>query len=286
MARIAIISDIHGNLPAFEAVLRDLKTVAPDGVIVNGDVINRGPQSRPCLQIVRDQGWPVVFGNHEEYVLKGVRGDVPPDWHTDWFLPTRSVAESLTDDEIAYITALPWFHVVDVPGLPPIRIVHGSPRALNDGLGPWLSDDELLETVRSVPEPIVVGAHSHRPFDRRVDGRWVLNCGSVGVPFNGNPAAQYLVLTGERGAWQADFRAVPYDRGQTYAAWEATNQLSRSMAAQIFKYEVETATFHLLGYEQFCKQHDLPKNELPSFLRYRRATALTPRGRVLVRPPE
>lgn len=286
MARFAILADIHGNLPALEAVLRDLETVAPDAVIVNGDVINRGPQSRECLALVRAQGWRVVFGNHEDYVLKGVDGDVPPLWSSDWFLPTRSVAESLTAEEAAYLRALPWHDVIDVPGLPAVRVMHGSPRALNDGLGPWLTDRELLDTVSSVPEPVIVGAHSHRPFDHRVDGRWVMNCGSVGVPFNGNPAAQYLVLTGARGAWEADFRAVPYDRTLTYAAWEATGHLERSMAARVFKYEVETATFHLMAYEQFCKRHDLPLNEPGSFARYRRAASLTPPGRMLVRPTD
>lgn len=284
MARVAILADIHGNLPAFEAVLADLRAVAPDVVVVNGDVINRGPQSKECLQIVRESGWPVTFGNHEDYVLKGVCGDVPPDWTTDWFLPVRSVSEALTADEIAYIQALPWSHVVDVPGLPAIHVTHGSPRALNDGLGPWLSDGELLDVASRVPEPVIVGAHSHRAFEHHVDGRWVLNCGSVGDPFNGNPAAQYLVLTGQGGAWQADFRAVPYDRDRTYAAWDATGYMDRSMSAQVFKFEVETATFHLLAYERFCGKHNLPKNEMSSFVRYRRAAAMTPPGRVLVRP--
>jgi hypothetical protein len=176
--------------------------------------------------------------------------------------------------------------VVRVPGLPAIHVMHGSPRALNDGLGPWYSDNELLEVVEPVPEPIVIGAHSHRPFDHHADGRWVLNCGAVGAPFNGNPAAQYLVLAGDNGAWRADFRAVPYDREQTYAAWEATGYMQRSMSAQIFKFEVETATFHLLAYERFCARHDLLKNELSSFERYRRAARMTPPGRVLVRPLE
>jgi predicted phosphodiesterase len=281
MTRIAILADIHGNLPALEAALADLKRVAPDQVIVNGDVINRGPQSKECLAAVRATGWPVIFGNHEEYVLLADDGNPPPGWESDWWLPTRLVAEELSAEEIAYIRAMPWDYVVDVPGLPGIRIVHGSMRALNDGIGFWLSDDELLDAIRAAPEPVVIGAHTHRTFERRVGDRWALNCGAIGVPFNGNPAAQYLVMTGARGVWQADFRAVPYDRTPVYAAWERTGYLQRSMAAQVFKYEVETATFHLMSYIRFCDNNHLEHNAIQSFMRYRRATAhLTP-GRSL-----
>ncbi len=161
---------------------------------------------------------------------------------------------------------------------------NGSLRALNEGLGFWMSDEELSAAVGSSPQPIVVGAHTHRPFNRRVDRWWVLNPGAVGVPFNGNPAAQYLILTAQNGDWQADFRAVPYDRSPVYAAWERTGYLERSMAAQVFKYEVETATFHLMSYIEFCQTRGLPLNAMASFARYREATADTVPGRSLHTP--
>jgi predicted phosphodiesterase len=273
MTRIAIIADVHGNLPALEAVQADLLEVAPDQVIVNGDVINRGPQSGECLQAVRVEGWPVVFGNHEEYVLKCAAGELPDEWDTDWWLPTRSVAENLSAEEIAYLGALPWAHVIRVPGLPPVRVVHGSPRALNEGLGFWMSDAEITETIQDVPEPVIVTAHTHRPFDHHVGARWVLNGGAVGVPFNGDPAAQYLVLDGQNGAWQAEFRAVSYDRAPVYAAWERSGQLERSTVAQVFKFELETATFHFMAFVRYCEQHGLELNDQASFVEYRAAAA-------------
>jgi hypothetical protein len=103
-------------------------------VVVNGDIVNRGPQSTACLQTIRALGWPVVFGNHEEYALMRVDGDVPDRWLNDFWSPFQHVADELSADEIAYMRALPWQHVVQVPGLPAIRIVHGSMRALNDGM--------------------------------------------------------------------------------------------------------------------------------------------------------
>ena len=282
MTRIAVMADIHGNLPALQAVVEDVRQVAPDQVIVAGDVVNRGPQSKECLDLVRAMGWPVVFGNHEEYVLKFEGDSTPEEWRGDWWLPTRSVAQDeLTAEDLAYLKALPLHYVVDAPGLPGIRIVHGSLRAINDGLGFWMSDEELIAAVGDSPEPVVIGAHTHRPFNRRVGRWWVLNTGAVGVPFNGNPAAQYLVLTADGGDSRADFRAVPYDRAPVYAAWERTGHLERSMAAQVFKYEVETATFHLMAYIEFCEVRGLPLNAMASFVKYREASAGTTPGRSL-----
>jgi predicted phosphodiesterase len=269
MVRIAVVSDIHGNLPALEAVLDDLHAMAPDQVIVNGDIINRGPQSVECLQRICALGWAVVFGNHEEYALKRIDGEVPAPWHTRFWEPFQRVAEALSADEIAYLRALPRDYVVDVPSLPALRIVHGSMRALNDALGYWMSDAELLEAVDGAPEPIVIGAHSHRTFERRVGTRWLLNSGSVGAPFNGDPGAQYVLMTAANGDWKAEFRSVSYDRAPVYAAWARSGELERCMSAQVFKYEVETATFHLGSYIRFCELHALERNARASFERYR-----------------
>jgi predicted phosphodiesterase len=285
MLRLAILSDIHGNLPAFEAVMSDLRQVAPDRVIVNGDVINRGPQSRACVQAVRATGWPVVFGNHEEYMLKHVDGTVPDKWRDDFWYPFQRVAEELSADDVSYIRVLPWEYVVAVPNLPAMRIVHGSKRALNDALGFWMSDAELLEAVAGAPEPVVIGAHSHRTFERRVGERWLLNCGSVGAPFNGDPGAQYLVMTARGGHWEAEFRSVPYDRAPVYAAWERSGDLERCMSAQVFKYEVETATFHLGAYIRFCENRGLELNARASFESYRRVSRGVTPGRSLKAKP-
>jgi predicted phosphodiesterase len=280
MMRIAILSDIHGNLPALQAVIADLKPLAPDLVIVDGDIVNRGPQSRECVQAIRAQGWPAVYGNHEDYVLSFDEGRALDEWYSDWWLPVRRVSEDLSADELEYLRTLPRHYVVDEPGLPAIRIVHGSPRALNDGLGFWLTDAELCAAVASVPEPVVVGAHTHRPFDQRVTHRWVLNCGAVGAPYNGNPAAQYLVLTACAGTWEADFRGVPYDRAPVYAAWDRSD-LMQHVIARVFRYEVETATYHLASYLEFCQAHGLDRDTVASFEQYRRAAWNVTPGRSL-----
>jgi predicted phosphodiesterase len=267
--RIAIVSDIHGNLPALQAVLDDLTQVGPDRVYVNGDVVNRGPQSKECLDRVRALGWPVVFGNHEEYVLKFRHGTWGEDGQSPFWLPVRRLAEDeLTADDIAYLERLPHSWVIALPGLPPIRLVHGSMRALNEGLGPWLDDDELLAAVDGASEPVIIGAHTHRPFERRVGTRWIINSGAVGMPYNGNPAAQYLVLTAANGEWQAQFRAVPYDRAPVYEAWARTGYLELSVSARLMVYELETATYHFGPYFDFCEQHGYDRNDPQAFAAY------------------
>lgn len=267
--RIAIISDIHGNLPALEAVLCDLVQVRPDRVYVNGDVVNRGPQSKECLDRVRALGWPVVFGNHEEYVLKCRLGAPGEDWTSPFWLPVRHLAEDeLTADDIAFLKTLPRSRLIALPGLPAIRLVHGSLRALNEGLGFWMTDDELLAAVASAPEPVVIGAHTHRTYQRQVSGRWVLNSGAVGAPYNGDPAAQYLLLTGRDGAWQAMFRAVPYDRAPVYAAWARSGFLEVSVAARLMQYELQTATYHFGPFFDFCAAHGYDSNDAAAFEQY------------------
>ena len=282
MVRIAIVSDIHGNLPALEAVLRDLEQVTPDRVYVNGDVVNRGPQSKECLDRVRALGWPVVFGNHEEYVLKCRHGAPGEEWGSAFWLPVRRLAEDeLSADDIAYLEALPHSRLIALPGLPAVRLVHGSLRALNEGLGFWMTDDELLAAVDTAPEPVVIGAHTHRTYQRRVGRRWVLNSGAVGAPYNGDPAAQYLLLTVRDGAWGAEFRAVPYDRAPVYAAWARTGYLEVSVAARLMQYELQTATYHFGPYFDFCATYGYDSNDDAAFEQYVFLSRDVPPGRSL-----
>lgn len=280
MVRIAILADIHGNLPAFEVVQADIQACAPDRVIVNGDVLNRGPQSLECLEAVRATGWTVVYGNHEDYAIKRRSGVFPQEWAVPFYAPFQAVAEALSEEQAAYVSGLPRWLVIQEPGLPALHITHGSPLALNDGLGPWLSESELLERAEQVPEPVLIGAHTHRPFDRWVHGHWVLNCSAVGVPYNGDPRAQYLLLTGGDGVWRAEFRAVPYDRGLVYAAYRQSGGLQH-LINRIFQYEIETATFHFGAYVRFCKQRGLAIDSSESFAAYRQAARKTQPGRPL-----
>ena len=269
MVQVAVIADIHGNLPALQAVIEDLHHVEPDVVVVDGDIINRGPQSRECLAAVRAQKYTIVYGNHEDYAIRRRTPRMPPEWLIPFFAPFQEVADTLSAEEAATLEHLPRAFVLHHPELPPLRIAHGSPRALNDGIGPWVDKAELDALLDMIPEAVLVGAHTHRAFEhRRDDGRMALNCGAVGVPYNGDTRAQYLLLHGERGAWRPEFRAVPYDQQRVHEAYAARGAF-RHTINHVFMYEIETATFHLGPYLGYCRERSLDPNELANFQRYR-----------------
>ena len=269
MTKIAILSDIHANMHALEAVMRDLTRTGPDRVIVNGDLVGRGPQSQEVLETVSRQNWTVVKGNHEDFWAQCGHGDLPPEWEENWWKPTRLQIEQLDAHWFDWMNALPEEHIIDLAGCPSIQIVHGSPRQMNEGLYAHVSEASLLEVLDNTPHPVVVGAHTHYPMDRRAGNYRVLNCGSVGAPFNNNPTAQYLLLIWRNQEWAVEFRQVPYDVQAALRYWTACGYYASGVAAQIFAYELETATFHFWHYVRFCEVNSLSYNKPASFARYR-----------------
>jgi predicted phosphodiesterase len=266
--KLAIISDIHGNMHALEAVIIDLQCIGPDRVIANGDLVGRGPQSQEVLETARNQRWQCIKGNHEEFWTQCGHGDRPPEWEESWWTPTRLQIEHMDSGWFDWMAALPTEHIIAVPGMPAVQIVHGSPRRTNEGLYAHIPERALLESLGATRYPVIVGAHTHYPMDRRAGNYRVLNCGSVGAPFNGNPAAQYLLLTGRQGEWIADFRQVPYDCEAALRFWRASGYCASGVAAQVFAYELETATFHFWHYVRFCEVIGLSYNKPASFARY------------------
>lgn len=268
MFRIAVLSDIHGNIPALEAVLGDIRHAAPDQVIVAGDLVGRGPQSREALEVIAGTGWPVVMGNHEEFQVQCARGNVPDDWQDGWWDPTRAVGESLGAQWIDWMAALPFQYVLEAPGALPILVVHGSPRKTYEGLNPHDSDEKILDILTGIPYPVVISGHTHRAMNRRVNGYHVINAGSVGVPFD-HPGAQYALLDWNGQAWDVDLRRIPYDRKQTLRLWHETGFWDSGIAARVFAYELETTQFHFYHYVRYCEEHGLQLNAEASFVAYR-----------------
>ncbi len=269
MAKIAIISDIHANLTALEAIMLDLRRLAPDQVLVLGDIVGRGPRAVEVLELVAGQNWQVVMGNHEEFWVQSGRGQLPEEWGDNWWKPTRLQIEHLEKRWFDWMEALPREYVVQIPGAPAVLAVHGSPRKINEGLYHHVPAEALIETLGQAPCPIIVGAHTHHPMNRRAGRYWVLNSGSVGAPFNEDPSAQYLLLIWRNGEWHAEFRRVAYDFQSELRYWHASGYWTSGVAAQIYAYELETASFHFWHYVRFCEVFELRYNRPDSFARYR-----------------
>ncbi|NTU79729.1 MAG: metallophosphoesterase family protein [Chloroflexales bacterium] len=231
MEKIAVLADIHGNLAALHALVEDLELWSPDLVVVAGDIINRGPQSGPCLDLVLtmagEQGWRLIRGNHERYVLTydqdrrrpgfpgtGLRYEISRI--LDW-------THSQVADKIATVAALPEQLRIDLGG-PELVVYHASVRHDRDGLTRDSPDDELRRQIDPAAAIFCVG-HTHVPFTRRLGATLVVNTGSVGLPFDGDRRAAYARLTRAREGWRAQIVRLPYDVAATERAFHESGML-------------------------------------------------------------
>jgi predicted phosphodiesterase len=216
--KVAILADIHGNLPALEVVMNDIETWRPDAVLLAGDVVNRGPKPLECLRIVQTKmegdSWLVVRGNHEDYVLKQARPDAPssgPEFEID-----RSAfwTYQKLNGQVSSLKAMPFQVNVFDPAGREVRAVHASMRNNRDGIYVDTSDEDLRRKIAPAPAVLCVG-HTHKPLIRRIDDTLVINVGSVGMPFDGDKRSSYAQLTWQYGSWRAELIRLEYNRKQT-----------------------------------------------------------------------
>jgi len=177
--RVAIVSDVHGNLTALEAVLADLAQVRPDVVAHGGDLAFRGPRPAECVDRIRELGWPGVMGNMDRAVETHAR-----EPQIAW------IRERLGEERNAWLQSLPmeWRHEDG------IALVHAVPGDLWRAVPPDADDAELRATYGPLGAPVAVYCHIHRAYARRIGDLTVANCGSVGLPFDGDPRASYLLV--------------------------------------------------------------------------------------------
>jgi putative phosphoesterase len=203
--RIAVVSDIHGNLAAFEAVLADLRLTSPDLVFHGGDLAHGGSSPVEIVARIRDLQWPGVLGNTDEMLFR-------PESLTEFGLPQPLAAaigemaswtqNALGEENLQWLRALPWRQISS-----PIALVHASPADLWRAPYPEASDADLEKVYSPLQQPIAVYAHIHRSFVRPMPGLTVINTGSVNLSHDGDPRASYLLL--DDGA--PSIRRVEYD---------------------------------------------------------------------------
>lgn len=190
--RVAALYDIHGNLPALEAVLAEPDVVAADVVVIGGDAL-AGPMPAETLELLEGLGararW--VRGNTEREVLE--RRDADPAEGGVWDRRATWVAAQLTSDQLARVAAWPATVAVDVDGLGPTRFCHATPRDDSE-IFTAITPDEAVEPMLAAAEGTVVCGHTHVQFDRRIGRRRVVNAGSVGMPYEDGPGARWCLL--------------------------------------------------------------------------------------------
>lgn len=262
MPTFAVIGDMHGNLPAFDAVLDDLAVVKPDAIYLAGDYVNRGPESGAVVERAMALGLPAISGNHDTWLASMAHGrHIPQNWDDPWWTPQRLAVGELTPQRLAWLDALPATLHIELPDAAPALLVHGSPRGSREGMGRMFSDAQAAEALAGVEEHTVIGAHIHYPWERRISGEHVVVIGAVGCPFNGNINAQYGLFTWDETAedWRFEHRSVPYDHEPLYATWRESGYLDDgSLAAELMLLEHRTARTHYVPFWDWCLANDLP----------------------------
>jgi len=203
--RIAVLSDIHGNLPALEAVLRDVRAAGVERLIVAGDVLV-GPLSRETLALLLSLDPPVQFlqGNVEVAVLAVAAGDDPGPMPESAREMVRWTARQHTAEELRLVASWPKSLRLQVAGLGSVHVCHGTPRHENEIFTRLTREERLRPLFDGLGADLVVCGHTHMPFDRRVGSTRVVNAGSVGMPF-GRPGADWLLLGPDVRPQHADF---------------------------------------------------------------------------------
>ncbi|HEU4959526.1 MAG TPA: metallophosphoesterase family protein [Sphingomonas sp.] len=231
--KIAIISDIHGNIAALDAVLADIAARKVEQIVNLGDICSGGLFPRETANRLMPLGLPTIRGNHERQVLTQARERMGPS--------DRHAAEQLRPDQLDWLAALPATlqlsdDVLLVHGTPDSDLAYFLETVTEDGLRP-ASEAEIEARAGAVDAAVILCGHTHvqRAVTRR-DGRLIVNPGSVGLPaFDddhpfrhvveaGSPHARYAILSGGNGGWSAELVAIAYDWEQAARAAEANGR--------------------------------------------------------------
>jgi predicted phosphodiesterase len=214
--RIAIVSDIHGNLTAFEAVLADLRQTSPDLILHGGDLADSGSRPVEIVDRVRDLGWQGVIGNTDEMLAMpetleefASQSKAPPALWSAIREIGAATRAALGEERLAWLRDLPRVQMHDG-----MALVHGSPESRWNAPNPEASDGELESVYSSLGRTVAVYAHIHRSFVRNVSGMTVANTGSVSLSYDGDRRAAYLLLDDS----EATIRRVEYDVDQELKA--------------------------------------------------------------------
>lgn len=229
--RIAIISDIHGNLAALIAVLEDITRHDVDKSICLGDVAAFGPQPCETIDLLKEAGYPVVMGNTDAWLLN-------PEPHVERDANSRYVfeienwaAEQLTSAQRDYLKSFQPTITISLGDYKELLCYHGSPSSFNGIILASTPDNELASILAGIRANVMAGGHTHTQMLRRYGDLVLINPGSVGLPYERetdsdnvrNPAwSEYAIVDYLDGHLSIDFKRVPFDARQVVkAAYES-----------------------------------------------------------------
>jgi len=233
--RVAVVSDVHGNALALQAVLRELADASPDLVVFGGD-LTWGPLPEETWALVEPLRSSAIFvsGNAERGLAEsaaridgGVGADLSP--RERWMVEQHSVYTRARLGTFVDTT------VVEISGLGAVRFCHGSPRSDEELITFATPETRMRALLEGVQERVLVSAHTHIQFDRTVAGIRSVNPGSVGMPYEGRPGLAFWALLGS----EVELRQTPYDLDEAVRRYRATDD---PLAEQMVEILVEPPT--------------------------------------------
>jgi len=224
--RIAILSDVHGNLAALEAVLSDIAAEAPDETVCLGDLAFKGPQPAECIARIRELGLLCIHGNTDVAVVT-LAGRTPRRPFPAGFVPPDPLPPGLawaltqlTEADLEYLAGLPFDHRLEADGQS-VLFVHASPQDCVTGIVPTMRADEIRPLLKEERADWIISGHVHQAYAFRFEGRWLANPGAVGFSLDGDGRAAYALLDTARARFE--LRRVAYDVDAAVAAARERN---------------------------------------------------------------
>jgi predicted phosphodiesterase len=232
--RIALISDIHANLPALDAVLNDVDNQNIDMVFCLGDLVGYAPWPNEVITTIRERNIPTIAGNYD-YGVGRNSDDCGCAYKTDEEKAWGAASISYTNDIItqsnrAYLNSLPTHLRLEMGNDKSLLLVHGSPRKINEYLYEDRPDKSFLRMMNQANARLIAFGHTHKPFHKILSAeggiRHAINIGSVGKPKDGDPRACYMILDWEELDFEDPksltvyFRRVSYDIEKSASAIE------------------------------------------------------------------
>lgn len=258
--RIAVLADVHGNLPAFEAALKHVAQQKVDQIILAGDLIVGSPDSKACWDLALSLGCPILRGNHERYAAYFGTPKAPPEWSMERFAPLHWAVEQLSEQDRLCMEQLPLN--LHLPEAPDLLFVHASERDDHDTIASHTPDEALQLMFPTAHERYIIRAHNHYGQVRIWKNGFIVTGGSAGLPLDGNPTAQYLLLDQQNNGWKLQHLSVPYDLNTTISRFHDQGYISKiGPMGHLFFREVVTATQHIVPflrlYAQWSQQGEI-----------------------------
>jgi predicted phosphodiesterase len=237
MTRIAALSDVHGNVAALEAVLADVAREKPDRIVVAGDLVLNGPEPAAVVDALRDAvaaGTAVIAGNTDVAVADFDYAAAFP-WMTDGVSDAIAAAaewahDALGDERVEWLRALPSERRLRTDDDTLVLVCHASPGSQTSGFDQNLDPSVTIERLARTDARVIICGHTHLPEVRDLGFKVIVNTGSAGYVFDGDPTASWALIDIDDGDVRAEIRRTEFD---TLAVANAIS--ARGLAGDVYR---------------------------------------------------